>query len=146
MKQEANDALALSIGHLLAQRQRQCRAPDLIAPVPMHWVRRMARGVACSEILGEVLGSTLGVPVSGDLLHCRRKTKKQGTLQPTERRANVRGAYGVSRGYAINGAQILLVDDVMTTGATAHELAGVLIRAGVAEVTLAVVARGIGFG
>ena len=145
MKQETNDSLALSIGQLLAQRQQQHAKPDLIAPVPMHWLRRLTRGVNCPEVLGEVLGSRLGVPVTGDLLYCRRKARKQGILLPSERRANVRGAYAASRGYDIKGAQILLVDDVMTTGSTAHEIARVLVRAGAARVSVAVVARGVGF-
>jgi len=145
MKQATNDALALSVGQLLAQRQQSIQVPDLISPVPMHWLRRLTRGVNCAEILGEVVGAKLRVPVAGDLLSCRRKTRKQGTLLPTERRKNVRGAYAVSKGYDINGAQILVVDDVMTTGATANEIARVLLRAGAAEVSVAVIARGIGF-
>ena len=85
------------------------------------------------------------LPVAGDLLRCRRKTSKQGTLSPGERAANVRGAFTVSRGYDISDATVLVVDDVMTTGATANEVARVLLRAGAKSVSIVVVARGIGF-
>ena len=99
----------------------------------------------CAEILLESVAARLGSRSCPKLLRCRRKTNKQGTLLPNERRANVRGAYDVSAGYVITGAKVLLVDDVMTTGATANEIAKILRRAGASGVDVAVVARGIGF-
>ena len=82
--------------------------------------------------------------VASDLLRCRRKTSKQGMLLPNQRRRNVRDAYSVSAGYDIRDACVLLIDDVMTTGATGNELSRVLRRAGARHVSVAVVARGTG--
>ena len=145
VKQAGQDPLALSLAQLLAERHLEGERPDFIVPVPMHWLRRLSRGSNCPEVLSEVLSSKLRVPMAGGLLRCRRQTKKQGTLLPTERQLNVRGAYRVSEGYDITGANVLIVDDVMTTGATGNEIAKVLHRAGAKSVSLTVIARGIGF-
>jgi predicted amidophosphoribosyltransferase len=112
----------------------------------MHWSRRLLRGVNNPEILVDGLRRPLGIPVAKHLLSNRRKTRKQGMLPPRERRGNVHGAYAVSAGYDIKGAHVLVVDDVMTTGATGNEVARVLRQAGAARVSMAVVARGLGFG
>ena len=66
---------------------------------------------------------------------------RQHTLLPTERFQNVHGALGLSRGYDIKGAGVLIVDDILTTGATANEAARVLRKAGASRVSVAVVAR-----
>lgn len=118
--------------------------PDLIAPAPMHWIRRLERGTNPPEVLTETMAQALSVPALIDLLRCRRTTRKQGTLLPDQRRRNVRHAFSVSAGYDITGAHVLLVDDVMTTGATADELSRVLRQAGAGRVSVAVVARGTG--
>jgi predicted amidophosphoribosyltransferase len=118
--------------------------PDLVVPVPMHWARRLTRGTNPAELLAEMAAQKLGVPAVSDLLRNRRKTRKQGTLLPDQRRRNVRQAFSVSTGYDIRKTHVLLVDDVMTTGATANELSKMLHRAGARLVSVAVVARGTG--
>ena len=148
IKQPRHEALCLAAGELLAGRiecELQGSLPDLVVPVPMHWLRKLLRGTNDSEVLVEAVAGQLHRPVSMRMLRCLRPTRKQGTLLPTERRLNVRGAYEVRRRAKIAGAHVLIVDDVMTTGATANELAKVLHRAGAAQVTVAVVARGVGF-
>jgi predicted amidophosphoribosyltransferase len=147
MKRRANEALALSVGVLTARRLRKeilGTAPDLIVPMPTHWLKRLLRGTNGPDLLVEGLGGTLAIPKVMDLLYCRRRTKKQGTLMPSERRVNVRNAFAVSAGYDIQDARVLLVDDIMTTGATASEAARTLRKAGAASVAVAVVARGVG--
>ena len=135
----------MAMGGLLAKcLEDRVDRPDLIVPVPMHWSRRLVRGVNPAEVLVEVVAARLQVRSLRFALRCRRKTRKQGTLVPSERRRNVRGAYRVSAGYVIKGAHILVIDDVMTTGATADEVARVLSAAGAESVSLAVVARGTG--
>jgi len=84
------------------------------------------------------------VPLADDVIVCRRRTQKQGTLMPSERAANVRDAFAFNTDYEIGGSHLLLVDDIMTTGSTASEAARMLRRAGAARVTVAVVARGVG--
>lgn len=147
MKQSTGESLTLTMGHLLGEQvaRNLINPPDHIVSVPTHWTRRLRRNVNCSEILLESIAATIGIRGCPKLLRCRRKTSKQGTLLPHERLANVRGAYCVSAGYVINDANVLLIDDVMTTGATANEIAKILRRAGAARVEVAVVARGIGF-
>lgn len=149
MKRLHNEHVTLALGGLLARiltAWPDHSTVDLVTPVPMHWTRRLLRGVNNPEILVEGLRQTLGIRVAGHLLSNRRKTRKQGMLPPRERRSNVHGAYAVSAGYDIKGSHVLVVDDVMTTGATGDEVARVLRRAGVARVSIAVVARGLGFG
>ena len=147
MKSGAGESLTLSMGHLLGEQlaQNLTELPSHIVAVPTHWTRRLRRNVNCAEILLESAATRIGLRSSPRLVRCRRKTSKQALLLPQERLANVRGAYRVSAGYAMNGAKVLLIDDVMTTGATANEIAKILRRAGAASVEVAVVARGIGF-
>lgn len=147
MKRGTGESLTLSMGRLLGDQLARSLTdvPRYLASVPTHWTRRLRRSVNCSEILLESVATRLGLPASPNLLRCRRKTSKQGTLLPHERLQNVRGAYRVSAGYVITGAKVLLIDDVMTTGATANEISKILRQAGAASVEVAVVARGIGF-
>lgn len=147
MKQRANESLTLSMGYLLAQQLSsvlQQDRPDLLVPVPAHWLKRMRRGVNGPDLLVEAISARSAILASRRLLFCRRRTQKQGTLLPAERLRNVHDAFGLSRGYTLAGAHVLLVDDIMTTGATASEAARTLRRGGAARVTVLVVARGVG--
>jgi ComF family protein len=147
MKQLGQEPLTLSVGFLLAAvlRERVCQPrPDLLVPVPAHWWKRLMRGVNGPDLLAEAISQTLAIPLFADLLVCRRRTRKQGTLLPSERLVNVRDAFRVSANYDVAGAEVLLVDDIMTTGATASEAAKTLRRAGAARVRVALVARGTG--
>jgi len=147
MKQKANEPLTLSMGHVLAthiQDRFSQSLPDLLAPVPTHWFKRIMRGVNGPDLLVEAIGRRLTIATATDLLFCRRRTQKQGMLLPSERFANVRNAFGASSGYDIAGAHVLLVDDIMTTGATASEAAKTLRKSGAKVVDVAVVARGAG--
>ena len=144
-KKVAYEPLTAAMGTLLARRFReQFSTADLLVPIPMHWTRRMLRGGNSSEILAGSMVIQLNLPTAFDLLICRRKTSKQGTLLPNERFQNMRGAFSVSRDYDIKDAHILLIDDVMTTSATANEAAKMLRRHGAAKVSVAVIARGTG--
>jgi ComF family protein len=117
--------------------------PELIVPIPMHWRRRLVRGANGPELLAEVLGRRLRRPVATHLLS-RRYRLPQGSLTPHRRRLNLRGTMSLRRGRKPSAARVLLVDDVLTTGATCSEAARVLRQAGVEEVVVAVLARGEG--
>lgn len=147
MKSPIGESLCLAMGGLLGENlaRSMTAAPSHIVAVPTHWTRRLRRNFNCADILLEAITAKIGIHACPKLIRCRRKTRKQGTLLPHERLKNVRGAYRVSAGYAISGAKVLLIDDVMTTGATANEIAKILRRAGAASVEVAVVARGVGF-
>ena len=147
MKRPAYEQLTCTAGHLLAERIKPWIGddpPDAVVPIPMHWLRLWTRGVNGAEVLAEVVGRELGVAVWPRLMCCRRRTRKQGTLGRTERFRNVRHAFRLTPGYVLDRTRVLLIDDVMTTGATASEVARVLRRAGAASVRVAVVGRGTG--
>jgi ComF family protein len=140
------EPLATALGQLLAERRGDELAgfrPDLIVPIPMHWWRRFWRGVNNAEILAHCLGRRLGQPVARRLLIRRRPTRPQKDLRPEERFANVRDAFRLRPGEAARcrGSHVLLVDDILTTGATSSEAARMFKRAGAAAVAVAVLAR-----
>lgn len=111
---------------------------DLVSWVPLHWWRQWCRGYDQAELLARRLGDLSGSR-SGRLLRRVRWTAPQTHLSRQRRRENVRGAFALRRGVEVRDKKILLVDDVLTTGATANEAAGVLRKAG-AQVAVAVVA------
>lgn len=119
-------------------------SPLFVAAVPMFWVQRAYRGANGAERMAAGVAEILGLRLRPRALVCRRFLKKQSELKPAERRRNVREAFRASRWQSFAGRRILLVDDVLTTGATAHEAARALKRAGASEVYVAAVARGTG--
>ena len=90
------------------------------------------------------MADRLGIPAAGHLLVRRRRTAPQASLSPAGRRKNVRGAFGVRPHPDLAGARLLVIDDIMTTGATLDEAAKCLLNAGAASVHVAVVARAEG--
>ena len=116
---------------------------DLIAPVPLHWLRLFNRRFNQAALLAHALGRNAGVPVVADLLLRRRHTPSQGRLSPAQRRRNVAGAFTVKprRKALLEGRRVLLVDDVLTTGATVSACARTLRRGGAGAVDVLVLAR-----
>ena len=147
-KRLSAEALSLTVGRLLAQRLGDKLAKfraDAVLPIPMHWAKRLLRGVNSPELLADCLGRKLGVPVVRSLVRCRY-TGPQKDLLPRERFRNVRGAFRLRRSdrQRWQGSRLLLVDDILTTGATCSEAARLLKQAGAAAVAVAVVARADG--
>jgi ComF family protein len=116
---------------------------ELIVPVPLHRWRLLWRRYNQSALLALALGRVAGRPVAPDLLVRRRPTPSQGRLDRARRFANVAGAFSMRPGRKreVAGRRVLLVDDVMTTGATAGECARVLKKAGAASVDVLTLAR-----
>ncbi|MBI2254993.1 MAG: ComF family protein [Proteobacteria bacterium] len=116
---------------------------DLIVPVPLHWSRLFARRYNQAALLAQSLGTVSGKPVLPDLLMRRRATQKQGHLGRLARQRNVAGAFVLhpGRAKALAGRRILLIDDVITTGATISNCAKILRKGGAEKVNVLAVAR-----
>ena len=101
---------------------------DLLVPVPLHRWRLFARRFNQAALLAHALGRETETTVVADLLRRQRRTRSQGRLSRTARIRNVQGAFAVRVGWRdrIEGRRILLIDDVLTTGATVEECARVL--------------------
>ena len=115
---------------------------DLIVPVPLERWRLWSRRFNQSAVVGQRMGGIAGVPFDPMLLVRTRRTKSQVGLSLRERQMNVKGAFAVapSRKEAIKGRNILLIDDVITTGSTLEAAARALRRAGAARVDVAALA------
>lgn len=117
--------------------------PEVLVPVPLHWWKRRLRGFNQAELLARELADSNGLHLLGALKRVRR-TVTQTHLAKEERRSNVRGAFAARRGYRrqIEDRHVLLVDDVLTTGATLDACARVLLESGAASVRALAAARG----
>ncbi len=113
---------------------------DILAWVPTSLLRQLKRGYDQSELLAKALGRDLGCDAVGVLKKVRHTPPQSGFRDAARRRANVLGAYKVIDRERIAGKRILLLDDVITTGATASECAKTLLIAGAKEVCFAAVA------
>jgi ComF family protein len=121
-------------------RLRQCEF-DALMPVPMTLWHRWMRGTNAPGVIARALGRHLDVPVISRLVQRVYGTVPQRGLTRAGRFRNVRGGYRFRKEYRLDSPHILLVDDVMTTGATCSEIARLLKRNGAARVTVLVVAR-----
>jgi ComF family protein len=118
-------------------------APDVLVPVPLHPCRARERGYNQALLLARRLERAWGVPVAVDALRRAVATQPQADLDAAARRRNVRDAFAVHSPELVAGRHVLLVDDVLTTGATAGECAMSLRRAGAATVGVLTVARAL---
>jgi len=134
------ETMAQPLGRFLALALPREELFDAVVPMPLHWTRRWSRGFNQSELLARQIARRASVPVR-NLVRRVKATAPQAGLTHAKRRANMSGAFRVRRGAKLSGLNVLLVDDVMTTGATASACARVLKQAGAARVALLTVAR-----
>jgi ComF family protein len=132
--------LARPLGALIARAIPREHRFDLIIPMPLHWKKRWSRGYNQSELLAKEIARRWGVPIR-KIVRRVKPTAPQAGLSNSKRRLNVRGAFAMRKGTNLKGLRVLLIDDVLTTGATAGACASVLKRAGASHVAVAVVAR-----
>lgn len=114
---------------------------DVATAVPMFWRTRWRRGINPPRILAEQLAARLGICAAGDLLRQVRLVAPQVEFSRQGRFQNMHHAMTVRPGYILDGAHVLLVDDILTTGATASEAARAMLAEGAAKVSVFVLAR-----
>ena len=113
---------------------------DVLTWIPVSRLRKLRRGYDQGELLAKTVGRELGMTPTPLLRKVRHNRPQSGIHGEAERRANVLGVYRLTQGVEIAGKRILLLDDILTTGATAGEAARVLKTAGAKEVHCAAVA------
>jgi ComF family protein len=142
LKYHGKRALAVPLGKLLSlklARMPWIPAVKCLVPVPLSQKRQELRGYNQSSLLANVIGKELHLPVAEVLVRVR-DTGSQTGFNRIQRRDNLRGAFECSRALE-QGSHVLLVDDVLTTGATADEASFSLKRGGAERVSVAVLAR-----
>jgi predicted amidophosphoribosyltransferase len=116
-----------------------CQPFDAVVPVPEHWFKRLMRSQYAAETIARQLSTRLKVGLATGILAKARWTPKQAKSSPVERRQQQKDAFHVRKS-TLKGQSILLVDDILTTGATADAAARELKRAGAKRVVVAVIA------
>ena len=138
-KFRGRQSYASAYGRLLAMQllpEKECI--DILTWVPISTRRRCRRGFDQVELLARAVGAELGIPPTAVLRKTRHTPPQSSISGPAQRRANVLGAFQVTGDVA--GKRILLLDDIITTGATSSECARVLLTAGAKEVSCAALA------
>lgn len=152
LKYERITPVSNGLGHLLASAMAQLAAETpsemLVVPVPLHRSKRRTRGYNQAELLTQAALKVLRrthpewkLRLASEVLVRSRRTATQFELSARQRRDNVRGVFSVPEPRAVAGRDILLVDDIYTTGATARACSKTLLKAGAASVWVATLAR-----
>lgn len=113
---------------------------DLIVPIPLHHLKRAERGYNQSDFIAKGMKKILHVPVKSRLIKRARFTETQTNLNLVERKENMQGAFALRRNKLLQNKNVLLIDDVITTGATTSECGRTLLEGGAANVYAASVA------
>ena len=133
---------AAVLGHTL-ECHREMFLADVVVPVPAHALRLRERGYNHAELIAKPLARALGLPCRSYLLVRSRPRPDKLRLTMRERWRSVRGAYTIRQGLRVDNLRVLLVDDVLTTGATLDACSRALRKAGAAKVAALTVARAI---
>jgi len=130
LKYGERTALACGLAHEMARALPPGYRPDLVVEIPLHRTRRRERGYNQAALLADALAEAIGAPRLAGALERARPTRAQARLGPAARRLNVAGAFRVRHPGALAGRSVLIVDDVLTTGATLESALESLLRAG----------------
>jgi ComF family protein len=140
-KFEGVPSLSAALGRYMVRALPLDRQFDAVVPMPLHWFRRWRRGFNQSELLAGEVARRLGLPLLSGVLGRKRHAAPQSGLSSAARRRNVAGLFSVADRRPVKGLRVLLVDDVLTTGATAQAAARALKKAGASQVIVLTVAR-----
>lgn len=138
LKYSGQILLAPLLARLLADHLEGYDPPEAIIPVPLHWWRQWWRGFNQAEEIGTALGELTGIPCDTRLLRRIRATPQQTRLSAGQRRRNLRGAFQIAPHHY---RHVALLDDVVTTGATAGQLTRLLHESGITEVEVWAICR-----
>ena len=144
LKYQDRTDLAPAMGRWMARAGQELLADaDVLVPVPLHWRRGWSRRYNQSGALARVISRQSGVQLASEVLRRIRATEQQIGLSRPQRASNVQGAFKVApeRSADIAGRRVVLIDDVLTSGATADACARALLRARAAQVDVLVFAR-----
>jgi ComF family protein len=141
MKYARESARAAHLGSLLAQPIADLAPPDLVIPVPLHPRRLQQRGYNQSLLIAQALVHETGWSMEETIVSRIVDTPPQVRMRPDERLANMQSAFAINDSDLLGNAHVLIVDDVLTTGATTGEIARVLRAAGARRIDVATVAR-----
>lgn len=133
-------SLGILMGQVLISPIHPEKKPDVIIPIPLHPLRLLERGYNQSELLARGISKATRIPLKPHLLKRTRYTQTQTTLAKKDRLDNVKHAFEAPPSRLLKGAHVLLVDDVLTTGATLVSAAQILTTAGARAVSMATLA------
>lgn len=144
MKHRRGESLAevMGMAWALARKNSLIRAtPQAVMAVPLHWRKRWGRGFNQSEVLARSVAEGLGLTFIPNGIRRVKSTPPQADVSATQRRENMKDAFQPWRTRGWKGLRILLVDDVLTTGATADGASAAILAGGAAQVDVAVLAH-----
>jgi ComF family protein len=144
MKQQNGEPLAETLGQLWAVERAAVFAPlnlDAVVPIPLHWLRWLHRGYNQTGAVARCLARGLKKPCRTHWLWRRKHTPPQAQQTPTDRRRHMSGTFHARPRRGLQGATILLVDDILTTGSTCNDAARALKSAGAGRVFAAILGR-----
>ena len=143
MKYKDRAYIAKNIGEIMKDRGIEITS-SLLVPVPMNITKKNKRGYNQSELIAENLAKKTGTKCESNLLRRKKETTAMSSLSREQRKLSLQNEFYISKYDAerINGSDVLLIDDVFTTGSTANACVEVLLRAGVVNVDLFVFASG----
>lgn len=133
------DLFAARLAEMYGESIREIR-PDFLVPIPLHPLREDSRGFNQSALLAAALGGMLEIAVDETLLHRRLRRKPQSKLDHTRRMANIKGVFRADEALC-RGVSVILVDDIVTTGATVFEARRALVEAGSRVPAVVAIAR-----
>lgn len=142
IKYNGMQKMAVEFGKLLANKLIKDDMIDyeFIAPVPVHKIRKRERGYNQAELIAEGVTETIKIPLKKDLLIRNKYNVSQTQLNASQRAMNVSKSFIINKKYDYKNVNVLLIDDVLTTGSTLNTCAGVLLESGARKVDVATLA------